>query len=493
MINITRKLLLSDVCCRYVTCGVVLLLAAAGCSSEWEGTSVEPAGSEVVEEPPFAQTESDLHYNSSSYLDYLLRWRLEYNGVKPVEPPAQQDPALVELGRNLFFEREIAGPRNIACSTCHNPTLGSADAQSQSRGQGAVGLGPSRRQDGDEFFEFLPRNALSLWNRGVPEWKTMFWDGRLGEDEQGTFFSPAGDDTPQDVSNALALFSIIPVTPDQEMRGFPGQLDRFGEINEMSELTNDDFPIIWDLVVQRVLATEGYDQLLRDAFPNKSESEIGISELVNAMGAFQTEAFTALDTPFDRYLAGDNSAMSDNAKRGANLFYGRANCASCHSGGILSDQDFHNIAAPQVGTGRGETADIGLDLGRGAITGNAEENFRFRTPPLRNIELESPYFHNGAYDLLEDAIRHHLDPATALANYDDNQVEEALRGNFRTEVNGELLSTIDPALAVSGRPLNEYEIGYLMDFMAALTDRASLNLLRLVPDNLPSGLPLAEN
>ena len=63
-----------------------------------------------------------------------LRWLLHRAGVEPVEHPPEQDPALVELGRNLFFDRELSGRRNISCATCHNPILGSADGQSQSRG-----------------------------------------------------------------------------------------------------------------------------------------------------------------------------------------------------------------------------------------------------------------------------------------------------------------------------------------------------------------------
>lgn len=428
---------------------------------------------------------------SSVFIDFVLRAKLRFAGVEPVEPPAEQHPALVDLGRNLFFERELAGRRNIACSTCHNPLLGSADGQSQSRGQGAVGLGSARRADGDEFFQFLPRNTLGLWNRGVPEWDTMFWDGRLGGTAETGFFSPAGDATPQNFSNALAVFSIIPITPDEEMRGFPGQdTDIFGDPNELSELTNGDFEEIWNLLVARIVATEGYDELLAAAFPNTPESDLDIVHLAEALGAFMTDAFTALDTPFDRYLAGDDSALSNSAKRGALLFYGRANCASCHTGGIMSDQGFHNIAAPQIGTGRAEAAP--LDLGRGAITNNPAEDFQFRTPPLRNVEIEGPYFHNGAFAELEDAVRHHLDPATSLANYDISQIEPELQGMSANtpETQRRLLDTVDPELAVRGRPLNEHEIADLMAFMSALTDPSSLNMLDLVPDELPSGLPM---
>ncbi|MEM9491153.1 MAG: cytochrome c peroxidase, partial [Myxococcota bacterium] len=401
--------------------------------------------------------------------------------------------ALVELGRNLFFDQELAGRRNISCASCHHPTLGSADAQSQSRAQGAIGLGPARRANGDEFFQFLPRNALSLWNRGVPDWTVMFWDGRLGGTPEDGFFSPAGDDTPQNFSHALALFSIFPITPDEEMRGFPDQTtDRFGNPNELAALSDTDFVEIWDGVTARIVANDGYDELLAAAFPGTPDSDISIVELGEAMGAFMAEGFVALDTPFDRYLAGDDSAMSAAAKRGALLFYGRANCASCHSGGLLTDLEFHNIAAPQVGTGNQPEAP--LDFGRGRVTGLTSDNFKFRTPGLRNIALEAPYFHNGAYATLEDAVRHHLDPAAALANYDDSQVEPELAGTFvdDPDIINTLLYTIDPELGVSGPPLNEGEFEDLMAFLNSLTDPSSTNLGDLIPFSLPSGLSLAD-
>jgi cytochrome c peroxidase len=439
-----------------------------------------------------ASTTTVIADNQLSKVDILLRHKLAIHNVTSVTPPPTQNPALVELGRNLFFEKEIAGRRNISCSTCHSPILGSADAQSQSRGQGAIGLGPHRRKDGDEPFLFLPRNTLSLWNRGVADWTVMFWDGRLGGTPDTGFFSPAGEATPQNFSSALAAFTIIPVTPDEEMRGFPGQPDVFGQPNEMSELDNADFEDIWPLVTARVTNHPGYDSLLANAFPGVPESSLDIVNIAEAIGAFMIDEFTALDAPFDRYLAGDNKAMSSDAKRGALLFYGPAGCAGCHSGGLQTDLDFHNIAAPQVGTGRGDAAP--LDLGRGAITGNPAENFRFRTPSLRNVELEAPYFHNGAYAKLEDAVRHHLSPALALANYDANQIEPELAGMFQNDpatINA-LLGTVSPKLVQLGSRLSDNDVSDLMAFLSALTDPSSLNKLDAVPDKLPSGLTLAD-
>ncbi len=428
--------------------------------------------------------------DGSGSLDGELRNLLEEQGVESVPPPAPQDPALVDLGQQLFFDKELSGRRNISCATCHHPDLGSADAQSQSRGQGAFGLGQSREHGPNSLF--LARNTLSLWNRGVPGWDVMFWDGRLGGTPEEGFFSPAGDATPQNFSNALSAFFIIPVTPDEEMRGFPGELDVFGQPNEMADLTNDDFPEIWDLVVDRALGVDAYRDALTTIF-DVEEDEVDIVHLAEATGAFMTDAFTALDSPFDRYLAGDDAAMSAAAKRGSMLFYGRANCSTCHSGALQTDFGFHSVAAPQVGTGKGDEAP--LDFGRGRFTGEEEDKFKFRTPSLRNIELEGPWMHNGAFASLEDAVRHHLDPESSLLSYDDFQVEPELRGTYQDDpaLIDALLASVPENLAVEGPPLTEGEIGDLMAFLSALTDPSSLQTFRMFPqDGVASGLPIAD-
>ncbi|MDC3958871.1 cytochrome-c peroxidase [Polyangium jinanense] len=421
-------------------------------------------------------------------LDQELTELLAAEGVKPVEKPAAQDPGLVKLGQLLFFEKELSGRRNIACSTCHHPLLGSADGQSQSRGQGATGLGPQRVHGPKSLF--LARNTLSIWNRGVKGWDTMFWDGRLAGNPTDGYISPAGDATPQEFSNALAAFFIIPITPGEEMRGFQGELDVNGNPNEIGDLTDADFAQIWPLVVARAMAIPEYRDALLAAFPGTTEADINVVHLAEAVGAFMTDAFTALDTPFDRYLAGNHGALSDAQKRGAMLFYGRANCGSCHSGSLQTDFGFHNIAAPQVGTGKGEEAP--LDYGRGRITLKEEDRFKFRTPSLRNTELEGPWMHNGAYAHLEDAVRHHLDPEAFLKAYNDKQVEPELWGTYQNseETRKTLLASLDPMLKVEGAPLTDAEVADLMAFLSALTDPASLNQLYLIPDSVPSGLPV---
>ena len=122
----------------------------------------------------------------------------------------------------------------------------------------------------------------------------MFWDGRLSGTSETGFDSPAGFLEPGSFTNSLAAFGIFPVTPDEEMRGFPEQLDVFGNENEIASVGNGDFELIWPLVTARIVDNPAYDELLDNAF-DKSQEELTIDDLSESLGAFMTEAFTALN------------------------------------------------------------------------------------------------------------------------------------------------------------------------------------------------------
>ncbi len=109
------------------------------------------------------------------------------------------------------------------------------------------------------------------------------------------------------------------------------------------------------------------------------------------------------------------------------LFYtdrskGGADCSSCHQGDFFTDEDFHNLAMPQIGPGKGD-GDGSKDFGRKRETGKMADKFAFRTPSLINVEVTGPWSHAGAYTSLESVIKHHLDPASAIANYDTSLLE----------------------------------------------------------------------
>jgi cytochrome c peroxidase len=100
------------------------------------------------------------------------------------------------------------------------------------------------------------------------------------------------------------------------------------------------------------------------------------------------------DAPYDRYRAGDSSALSAHAARGLALFRGRANCSSCHIGPNFTDEQFHN-----TGVAWGSA-----DLGRYRVTGHTEDRGRFKTPTLRQLRLTTPYMHDGSLDSLDAVV-----------------------------------------------------------------------------------------
>ena len=214
--------------------------------------------------------------------------------------------------------------------------------------------------------DFVPRNSPDVFNRGDPAWVTMFWDGRISGSPEMGFSNPAGMMLPHGLENILAAQAMFPVTSLDEMRGKPGDEDKFD--NELADLPEDDPTAVWDALMKRLLAIPEYVAMFRAAYPYESRDGLGFQHAANAIAAYEATTWTMTDSPWDQYLAGDNSAISDGAKRGAILFYGEAKCGSCHGTNLLTDQDYHNIAVPQLGPGKDDEKP--LDYGRWHVTQN---------------------------------------------------------------------------------------------------------------------------
>jgi cytochrome c peroxidase len=141
--------------------------------------------------------------------------------------------------------------------------------------------------------------------------------------------------------------------------------------------------------------------------------------------------------------------------------------------------------------GPGKPPSTPLDFGFGNISGDPSDRFAFRTPPLRDVVVTGPWMHNGAYTSLAGAVLHHLDPAGALLSYDASQLSPALRPSVRDDpaTAAAVLATLDP-LVRTPPALSEEGLDDLMAFLGALTS-PTLELLPLViPDEVPSGLPV---
>lgn len=191
------------------------------------------------------------------------------------------------------------------------------------------------------------RNPPSLVNVGYS--RSLFWDGRAASLEEQ---------------------ALVPIGDRCEM----------------------DMPL--DLLVKRLNDDEKYREQFQAVF---SDGPTAI-RVAQALAAFE-RTLVSTDTPFDRYLRGDEKTMSEAALRGMQLFYGQGRCAICHKGSNLTDERFHNI-----GTADPELRD---DPGRRAITGRAQDQSAFRTPQLREVAASAPYMHSGRFVTLRQVVEHY--------------------------------------------------------------------------------------
>jgi cytochrome c peroxidase len=428
---------------------------------------------------------------TSPSLDAQVRQALNGWAVVPILPPSAPDPALVDLGRSLFFDKILSGNRDVSCASCHNPSAASGDGLSLAVGTGALRAGATRTLGPGR--QFTPRNAAPLFGASLRPFY-LFWDGRVSEfGGPSGFATPAGTALPSGLASVLAAQAMIPVTNRVEMRGDPGDVDVFGSANELALPADTQYVAIWGAIMRRVLAVSAYVQKFNAAYPSVPQGQLGFQHAANAIAAFEIATFAKTNSAFDRYLAHDDNALSVDAKRGALLFFGKARCSQCHNGPLIGGQQFASVAAPQLGPGTGKAAP--LDAGRGdpSIVSQPQfPNFFFRVPPLRNVELTAPYMHDGAYPTLEAVVRHYNNVDSAVKSYDVSQLDPSLRASYHgdaTTINT-LLSSLDGRLR-QPLALTADELRQLVAFLKSLTDPGARELNAAIPSSVPSGLPVS--
>ena len=401
------------------------------------------------------------------------------------------DPDWSALGQLLFFDPLLSGNRNIACATCHHPSLGTSDAMSLSLGEGGIGLGPARRAEAANLpKERIPRNAPALFNLGARDITVMFHDGRVENRADAPFgiAMPEGRDLERPLPHALAAQTILPILSPAEMSGHPGEND-VADAVAADRIRGQDGA--WDILADRINMTPGYRQMFDRLI---GDAPVHITDIATALSSFIATEFRATNSIFDRFLAGE-VLMPDDAMRGWDLFTGKAGCAGCHSGPLLTDNDFHAIAMPQIGPGKDSGDSYFRDTGRFAVTGDPADRYRFRTPSLRNVGLTAPYGHDGAFGTLESVVRHHLNPLESLRNYGPE--EAALHGNLALDrddfaalvADGEI-EAIAAANELAPVALSAAEIADIIAFLQCLTDPISVAGRSPVPASVPSGLAL---
>ncbi len=377
------------------------------------------------------------------------------------------------IGHQLFYDPILSGNQNISCAHCHHPDFGTSDGLSLGIGEGGQGLGPDRTPGigADKIRKRIPRNSPGLWNLGARELHTVFHDGRLSiSDVYGNGFnSPAQEWLPEGLNSLLAAQALFPLTSQFEMAGNVGE-------NQVTGAVADRIDLGWPILAKRVRTDPRYGPAMIKAFDEvQSTQDITITQIANALAAFMAIEWRNTDSPFDQYLAGDLTALTKVQKDGMTLFYGKANCSTCHSGPLMTDQQFHALGLPPFGPGRTRQWDpYARDVGRMGESNRIEDAYRFRTPMLRNVALTAPYGHNGAFPDLESMIRHHLDPQTSLANWTPAmaalpQVPWLQKADFVVWQDRFEMQRVRNTIDISSVALTDAEIDALVAFLNALT------------------------
>ena len=412
--------------------------------------------------------------------------------------------AIVELGKSLMFDKILSGNKNTSCATCHHSLTDTGDGLSLPIGEGGRGLGITRDTGGNEtpIHERVPRNAPPVFNLGAHEFTVMFHDGRVSVDAAypSGCKTPVGEAFPDNLENVLACQAMFPVTSPTEMAGQEGEN---AIANAAAEGNLAGPKGVWALLAKRLQEpANGYVKLFKKAFKDiHGASDITYAHAANAIAAFEGTNWRADNSPFDQYLRGDPNAMSNNAVTGMHLFYdGDSNgqaCADCHSGKFQTDHDFHAIAMPQIGAGKGDGFDGHEDYGREQDTGDSDDRYKFRTLTLRNVALTAPYGHTGPYNTLRAVVEHHMNTVDAIKNYDQSQAVLPSRDDldaldFIVMDDKRRVKDIAEASELLPFTYGDTEIDRIIDFLNALTDPGSIDLRDDTAMTVPSGIPVAE-
>jgi cytochrome c peroxidase len=172
-----------------------------------------------------------------------------------------------------------------------------------------------------------------------------------------------------------------------------------------------------DVLETELNSIPGYVEQFQDVF----KTPVTRSGIAKSLATFQRTIVTSA-APLDRYLNGDKTAISDAAKRGLELFTGDAGCIRCHNGPMLSDGKFYRLGIASQ------------DKGRGTVTGKREDDYKFRTPPLRNIAETGPYMHNGSLKTLDEVVMFYYRGGPSNAPDGQSLDVEALVGQSFSEI-----------------------------------------------------------
>lgn len=261
-----------------------------------------------------------------------------HGGSRLADLPVPPQPEKARLGRWLFFDTRLSMDGTLSCASCHDPKSAFSE-------KSPVSTGINGQKGG--------RKAPSFVNAAFSFSPLMFWDGRaanLEEQAKGPMVNPI-------------------------------------------EMGNPDH----DVVIERLKKTTSYATFFQKAF---GDPAITIDRVAAAIADYERTRVSG-NSPWDQYKEGKGT-ISDAAKLGETVFFGKAKCATCHVGQWFSDAQYHNL-----GVGYDPATSTFKDKGRHDVTKKDEDQGAFKTPGLRDVALHAPYMHDGSQLTLKDTVEHY--------------------------------------------------------------------------------------
>jgi len=333
-----------------------------------------------------------------------------------IPPDNQLSATKIALGRALYFDKRLSVDGTVSCATCHDPSLAFTDSKAI-----AIGAGFIRGA----------RNAPTILNSVFSE--SLFWDGRapsLEEQVKHPLMSPF----------------------------------------EMGMSTTQS-------LLERVSAIPEYQKEFKRVFNSKA---ITLDAIAKAIAAYERTLLSG-NSPFDHFITGNKAALTDSQRRGWELFKGKAKCIECHSYSptqpVFSDSKFHNTGIAVSDTLLANLLSIGPTqqtsltttahssdlsaLGRFAVTRRTEDIGAFKTPTLRDVELTSPYMHDGSLKTLIDVVHFynrggnpnsHLDQRIQPLKLSDSDINELVEF-MRTLTSDDVLRQCQTAIPQTRTPV----------------------------------------
>jgi len=345
-----------------------------------------------------------------SFADRDYQWPIAEHMPRP-EVPAdnQMTAAKVALGRRLFYDTRLSVGGATSCATCHIQALAFTDGKA--RAIGATG-------------EVHPRGSMSLVN--IAYASRLTWANPLLEHLEDQALTPMFGDNPIEM-------------------GMGGRED---------------------ILIEILRTDEVYTSALPRVFPNDADP-YSILNAVRAIAAF-VRSIVSFNSSYDRFAAGESTAMTASAARGMDLFFSeRLECFHCHGGFNFTDSTthensridrvgFHNTGLYNVGENGAYPSD---NTGLYDMTGERRDMGRFRAPSLRNVGVTAPYMHDGSIATLEEVVAHYERGGRLISQ--GRTAGDGKRSPYKSEF-------------IKGFELTEEERDDLIAFLLALTDEGVL-------------------